>query len=148
MDFSAAADHPCRCKTEYADVVELVDSLDLGSNARACRFESCHPHQIKKRRHWPSLFISYRFQVDSNPSKCRCPVDICCHQFKNWWLLYILQSKMAIESCHPHQKKSTLRDAFLFAESRSIMVGRAAFSPPILSCCGLRRLEGKPPYQI
>ena len=30
---------------EYADVVELVDSLDLGSNARACRFESCHPHQ-------------------------------------------------------------------------------------------------------
>ena len=31
---------------EYADVVELVDSLDLGSNARACRFESCHPHQI------------------------------------------------------------------------------------------------------
>ena len=31
-----------------ADVVELVDSLDLGSNARACRFESCHPHQNKK----------------------------------------------------------------------------------------------------
>ena len=31
--------------SQYADVVELVDSLDLGSNARACRFESCHPHQ-------------------------------------------------------------------------------------------------------
>ena len=30
-----------------ADVVELVDSLDLGSNAQACRFESCHPHQNK-----------------------------------------------------------------------------------------------------
>ena len=30
----------------HADVVELVDSLDLGSNAQACRFESCHPHQI------------------------------------------------------------------------------------------------------
>ena len=29
-----------------ADVVELVDSLDLGSNARACRFESCHPHHL------------------------------------------------------------------------------------------------------
>ena len=29
----------------HADVVELVDSLDLGSNAQACRFESCHPHQ-------------------------------------------------------------------------------------------------------
>ena len=37
---------PPRVKIEeYADVVELVDSLDLGSNARACRFESCHPHQ-------------------------------------------------------------------------------------------------------
>ena len=29
-----------------AGVVELVDSLDLGSNAKACRFESCRPHQI------------------------------------------------------------------------------------------------------
>ena len=34
-------------KIEYADVVELVDSLDLGSNAKACRFESCHPHHIE-----------------------------------------------------------------------------------------------------
>ena len=29
---------------EYAGMVELVDSLDLGSNAKACRFESCCPH--------------------------------------------------------------------------------------------------------
>ena len=35
---------------QYADVVELVDSLDLGSNARACRFESCHPHQKRPAR--------------------------------------------------------------------------------------------------
>ena len=40
----------------YADVVELVDSLDLGSNARACRFESCHPHQIAKGRLMPAFF--------------------------------------------------------------------------------------------
>ena len=33
---------------KYADVVELVDSLDLGSNAQACRFESCHPHQKRE----------------------------------------------------------------------------------------------------
>ena len=32
---------------KYADVVELVDSLDLGSNAQACRFETCHPHHIE-----------------------------------------------------------------------------------------------------
>ena len=30
---------------EYAGMVELVDSGDLGSPARACRFESCCPHQ-------------------------------------------------------------------------------------------------------
>ena len=28
----------------YADVVELADTPDLGSGARACRFKSCHPH--------------------------------------------------------------------------------------------------------
>ena len=35
-------------QTEYAGMVELVDSVDLGSTARACRFESCCPHQQKK----------------------------------------------------------------------------------------------------
>ena len=40
-------------------MVELVDSLDLGSNARACRFESCHPHQIRRRGFGLSfLFLS------------------------------------------------------------------------------------------
>ena len=45
---------------EYADVVELVDSLDLGSNARACRFESCHPHQAKERGISLSLLLHVR----------------------------------------------------------------------------------------
>ena len=49
---------PLRVKIEeYADVVELVDSLDLGSNARACRFESCHPHQKEEGSiRFPLLF--------------------------------------------------------------------------------------------
>ena len=34
------------------------------------------------------LFVLVRVQ-DSNPFKCRCPVDICGHQFKNWWQPYI-----------------------------------------------------------
>ena len=33
------------CQFIYAGMVELVDSGDLGSPARACRFESCCPHQ-------------------------------------------------------------------------------------------------------
>ena len=24
-------------------------------------------------------------QGESNNQKSRCPMDICCHQFKNWW---------------------------------------------------------------
>lgn len=28
-------------------MVELADTLDLGSSARACRFDSCYPHHIK-----------------------------------------------------------------------------------------------------
>ena len=66
---------PPRVKIEvYADVVELVDSLDLGSNARACRFESCHPHQQKA----PLLgcFFVGKEVLDSNPSNSGCPVDI------------------------------------------------------------------------
>ena len=27
-------------------MVELADTLDLGSNAQACRFKSCYPHQV------------------------------------------------------------------------------------------------------
>ena len=37
-------------------MVELVDSVDLGSTANACRFESCCPHQ-KKRARQGSLFL-------------------------------------------------------------------------------------------
>ena len=37
---------------EYAGMVELVDSVDLGSTARACRFESCCPHHIGKTALW------------------------------------------------------------------------------------------------
>ena len=31
---------------EHADVVKLADTLDLGSSAYACRFESCRPHHL------------------------------------------------------------------------------------------------------
>ena len=44
---------------EYAGMVELVDSVDLGSTARACRFESCCPHQEKGDRK-VSLFLAWR----------------------------------------------------------------------------------------
>lgn len=36
-------------------MVELVDSVDLGSTANACRFESCCPHQ--KREPVRALFF-------------------------------------------------------------------------------------------
>ena len=32
---------------EYAGVVELADTLDLGSNGFPCRFKSCRPYHIE-----------------------------------------------------------------------------------------------------
>ena len=46
---------PCKNRGFFAGMVELVDSVDLGSTANACRFESCCPHQ-KKRARQGSLF--------------------------------------------------------------------------------------------
>ena len=37
-------------------MVELVDSVDLGSSAKACRFESCRPHQTNIIRTWSTLW--------------------------------------------------------------------------------------------
>ena len=48
-------------------MVELVDSVDLGSTARACRFESCCPHQIKRRgRSLSFLFGRHRTRTQLN----------------------------------------------------------------------------------
>ena len=35
--------------------------------------------------------LLFGYVGDWNPSKCRCPVDICCNQFKNW-LLHLYSS--------------------------------------------------------
>lgn len=34
--------------------MKLADMLDLGSNAKACRFKSCHPHQSIQTRTFPT----------------------------------------------------------------------------------------------
>ena len=64
---------------KYADVVELVDSLDLGSNAQACRFESCHPHQKKDsalRGCCPFLVWTADSKRAAERSEVKkCPVD-------------------------------------------------------------------------
>ena len=54
-----------RFKTSlYAGMVELADTLDLGSNAKACRFKSCYPYQINRRdltlRSWRFFVIRFR----------------------------------------------------------------------------------------
>ena len=37
----------CYHLTVDADMVELADTPDLGSGAKACRFKSCYPHSHK-----------------------------------------------------------------------------------------------------
>ena len=46
-----------------ADVVELADTQDLGSCTRVCRFDSCHPHQLLKKRTLTGSFFN-RWLVD------------------------------------------------------------------------------------
>ena len=85
----------CVFTIKYADVVELVDSLDLGSNAQACRFESCHPHQ-QEEGGTASLFllvmgVRNRTYFNQTPR----------------WGVAATSSKTGgffniIESCHPH----------------------------------------------
>ena len=85
-----------------AGVVELVDSVDLGSSAKACRFESCRPHQIKRR----GVSLSFLFGTAYGRTRthlnatvrwtvARCGLDridtlICTHS----------RVQMQIESCH------------------------------------------------
>ena len=39
-------------------MVELADTPDLGSGARACRFKSCHPHYGKIRESDTSIDVT------------------------------------------------------------------------------------------
>ncbi len=41
----------CYHLTVGADMVELADTPDLGSGARACRFKSCQAHEARKRQY-------------------------------------------------------------------------------------------------
>ena len=48
----------------YAGVVELADTIDLGSIAIACRFKSCHPHQNERLwRSFTSIFALRKYVV-------------------------------------------------------------------------------------
>ena len=48
----------------YAGVVELADTIDLGSIAFACRFKSCHPHQNERLwRSFTSIFALRKYIV-------------------------------------------------------------------------------------
>ena len=71
----------------YADVMELADMQDLGSCASACRFNPCHPHQIRTSRLIETLrFLSF-ISVSKKPFACavfgihRVKVLLCDNDF-------------------------------------------------------------------
>ena len=53
-----------------ADMVELVDTPDLGSGAQACRFKSCCPHKKVRYRSDTSLFYAVTGAVGFEPTTC------------------------------------------------------------------------------
>lgn len=52
-----------------ADVMKLADMLDLGSNAKACRFKSCHPHQTNIIRTYFQSVIGSDYLFSLNDTK-------------------------------------------------------------------------------
>ncbi len=52
-----------------ADVVELADTIDLGSIAFACRFKSCHPHQLKEISIWIFLLIYVDYMTQNRKAE-------------------------------------------------------------------------------
>ncbi len=53
----------------YAGVVELADTIDLGSIAFACRFKSCHPHQLKVISIWILLLIYTGYMMQNRKAE-------------------------------------------------------------------------------
>ena len=81
----------------------MVDSLDLGSNAQACRFESCHPHQ-KERPYGLSFFgaNNRRTRTHLNAAVQWTVAELRLDGFHSILFCY---AEKAIESCHLHQGK-------------------------------------------
>ena len=91
-----------------AGVVELVDSLDLGSNAKACRFESCRPHQ-KREALWGLSFLVR--MTDSNRFNADARWASACRRFSGG--NSVRGEAEAIEGQSP--REGTLRGAFFVA---------------------------------
>ncbi len=59
-------------------MVKLADTLDLGSNARACRFKSCHPyHSIKNEPDW--FVFCFLGKNDRTCGNLRLPTNYVCN---------------------------------------------------------------------
>ena len=71
-------------------MVELVDSVDLGSTAKACRFESCCPHQRKQHPAWgAALFLQSQRGLEPTPmgqSGGLSPAAGCDKILHNEWM--------------------------------------------------------------
>ena len=85
------------------DIEDLCNGSTPDSDS-VCGGSNPSSSAIKTR--YPSGYLVFILVWDSNQFKCRCPVDICCNQFKNWLLLWFLPAKAVknvIESlilCH------------------------------------------------
>ena len=82
----------------------MVDSLDLGSNARACRFESCHPHQLIKGGICLPLLIDQKYGTRTHPN-ATVRWTVAEIRLDGFYSIHFRKAEMAIESCHPHQGK-------------------------------------------
>ena len=58
--------------------------------------------------------------MDLNPFICKCPVDACCHQFKNWWpplFFFPVEGKKNANQVPPRAPKRQSKGCLFFCQS-------------------------------
>ena len=108
-------------------MVELADTLDLGSNAKACRFKSCYPYQKESARRTiyatGALFLLYGSGIETAEVRGALHLVKSCYPYqinrrdltlRSWrFLLYgsgienaeVRGALHPVKSCYPYQEK-------------------------------------------
>ena len=74
---------------KYLHIIKPSQIEDLCNGSTPDSDSVCggsNPSSSAIKTRYLSGYLVFILGWDSNPFKCRCPMDICCRQFKNWWL--------------------------------------------------------------
>ena len=112
-------------------MVKLADTLDLGSSARACRFKSCHPYQLKDG--FQAVFSFVRRRTCDN---AYIVGKLCLQPALVQLTLRYYARFSRYKSCHPYQLKDGFQAVFSFVRRRTCdnayIVGKLCLQPALV----------------